>query len=103
MEGERRREKGREEREGTGGERGEGRREEEERGGGVGGRRGRRGGVDLDAGVEAEEVEHPLHVDERLPHITVHGAQEEQRHRQLEEQSVHHHQVSHCHSACKES
>lgn len=48
-----------------------------------------------DGGGLAEEGEHSLHVDEGLTHLPVHRPQEIKRQRELEQQTVHHHQISH--------
>ena len=57
------------------------------------------GTTDLDLGLDIEQGEHGLHVDERLPQLPVHGAEEVERDRELEEQPVHHDQVTHRHVA----
>lgn len=49
--------------------------------------------------VDAEQVEHVLHVDERLANVPIHGAQEVEGNGELEQQTVHHHQVSNSHCA----
>ena len=46
-------------------------------------------GADLDTALDVKEPKHGLHVDDGLPYFAVHGAQEVQGNRQLEQQSVH--------------
>lgn len=50
-------------------------------------------------GLHRHQSEHGLHVDEGLPHLPVHRAQEAQRDGELEQQTVHHHQIAHRHAA----
>lgn len=54
----------------------------------------------LDLGVDVEEGEESVHVYQGLPGLSVHRAEEVEREGELEEQAVHHHQVSHGHRAC---
>ena len=54
----------------------------------------------LDLGVDTEQGEEGVHVYERLPGLSVHGAQEVEGKGELEEQAVHHDQVSHRHRTC---
>lgn len=57
----------------------------------------------LDLGVDAEQGEKSVHVYQSLSGLSVHGAQEVEGERELEEQAVHHHQVSHCHRTCRKT
>ena len=54
----------------------------------------------LDPGVDAEQSEKSVHVYQSLSGLSVHCAQEVEREGELEEQTVHHHQVSHGHRTC---
>lgn len=54
----------------------------------------------LDLGVDAEQGEECVHVNQGLSGLSVHCAQEIEGKRELEEQAVHHHQVSHGHRSC---
>lgn len=54
----------------------------------------------LDLGVDAEQREEGVHVNQGLPGLPVHGAQEVEGQGELEEQAVDHHQVSHRHRPC---
>lgn len=54
----------------------------------------------LDLRVDAEQREESVHVNQGLPCLPVHGAQEVEREGELEEQAVDHHQVSHSHGPC---
>ena len=56
--------------------------------------------VCLESGFEAEQVEHVAHVDERLAHLAVYGAEEVERHREIQEEAVDHHEVADGHVAC---
>lgn len=51
----------------------------------------------LDPGVDTEQCEKSVHVYEGLPGLSVDCTQEVEREGELEEQAVHHHQVSHGH------
>mmetsp|Transcript_21144 Transcript_21144/g.36292 ORF Transcript_21144/g.36292 Transcript_21144/m.36292 type:complete len:327 (-) Transcript_21144:639-1619(-) len=51
----------------------------------------------LDGGLLVEEGEHGLHVNQRLAYLAVHRAQKVEGQRQLEQQAVHHHQVTQRH------
>ena len=53
----------------------------------------------LNTGVNVEEIEHVLHVNECLPHISIHRSEEIQRNWKLKQQAIHHHQVSNSHWA----
>lgn len=46
------------------------------------------------------QCKHCLHVNECLSHLSVHWAKEVERHRQLEEQSIHHHKVTNSQVTC---
>lgn len=54
----------------------------------------------LDLGVDAEQGEERVHVNQGLSGLSVHCAQEIEGKGELEEQAVHHHQVSHGHRSC---
>lgn len=54
----------------------------------------------LDLGVDAEQREEGVHVNQGLPGLPVHGAQEVEGQGELEEEAVDHHQVSHRHRPC---
>ena len=56
----------------------------------------------LYTGVKTEEIEHILHINERLSHISIDRAKEIQWYGKLEEQTIHHHQVPYRHGACRE-
>jgi len=51
----------------------------------------------LYGGVKLEEAKHSLHVNKGLPRLTVDGAEKIERNGQLEQQTVHHHQITHRH------
>lgn len=51
----------------------------------------------LDLGVNTEQGEKNVHVYQRLPGLSVDCAQKVEREGELEEQAVHHHQVSNRH------
>ena len=53
----------------------------------------------LDPWVEAEEIEHVLHVNEGLSDVSVNWAEEVEGEGELEKKTIHHHQVTHCHCA----
>ena len=57
----------------------------------------------LESGFEEEQVEHVAHVDERLAHLAVDGAEEVERHREVQEEAVDHHEVADGHAACEAS
>lgn len=54
----------------------------------------------LDLGVDAEQGEERVHVNQGLSGLSVHCAQEIEGKGELEEQAIHHHQVSHGHRSC---
>lgn len=46
---------------------------------------------------DIEETEHCVHVNEWLSNLSVYRTQKVQRERQLEEEAIHHHKVTHSH------
>ena len=53
--------------------------------------------------VEAEKIEHVLHVNEGLSDVTINRPKKIQGQGQLKKKTIHHHQVSNCHRACKKN
>lgn len=55
--------------------------------------------VYLNLGVHAEQSEERVHVDESLSGLSVDCAEKVEGHRELKQQSVYHHQISHGHGS----
>lgn len=53
----------------------------------------------LDLGVNTQQGEKSVHIYQGLPGLSVHSAQKIEGKRELEEQAIHHHQVSYSHCA----
>ena len=49
--------------------------------------------------MDTQEIEHLLHIDERLLDLTVDKAEEVERHVELDEEGVHEHEVAERHGA----
>ena len=54
----------------------------------------------LDFCIHGHQSKHGLHVNQGLSNFSVYWSKEPKRHWQLEQQAIHHNQVSHCHISC---